>query len=897
MMNTAVNETLHESAEHFSVFGLETLTSLEIKSTALMVLLIIMSAIAIEKAFEVLKVYADGTSFFELLPAAEKQLMVAGITAFVFKVYINSTPNTNSNTIHSLEFADTLVPIFSFLTCLVGFWLILYSIKVCDNWSKASHASSAELLNSFHSRYFRYIPSCLSAATSRVEFKMFHHIFCQKYQFKLTSFPFDEYMELQFEKFILDSIEISPASWCLFGVLLFLQYFRQSVYPNIYICKETEDCNVIRYSNGFMVTCVLMIGSTTVLLIMSRFYEAKILAMRGILSHDFFRDYILYAEKNLKREVLSLTATSLMDEEKRLKDFVATMTRNGKNQFKTTSRESLSPKKVYPVDLESNSYATEDVANMDISERARKDSEESSSMGLLIDRVNDTVRNRTIFGRIAKRFQSLTTKYKKRPSHHKFVQRPQSSMEFSMRSTNENDSSKEIEQPSIATLHSNVYFTPVSQKRKQLNQQTDSIHQQHQSHKELRTSDTMPSDSSSAMLMMNDSSNRSQKQQQIECGSPTARQRRLISQAQHQEEDSHMPLMNSNKSSPLAEGMNEDMMVTVKKSPKRVLRRSYVTGNFEMLLGSDSNNSAEEENFKLFEQLKDCDENVFWFSSPGLYFALMKLQLMNITFHISIYLVEMLPTHSLNWQTKFMAIVLIMIAFFIYLIAAKSTIILKAMDALDTQSLLEVIEQTEGARNLEKEIRDAVLEFMNTVPVSDDVTVKQKLMRIFNTIDSDNSGYLCRNELGSFLDSLNIHFSKRKWKQVFRHMDRNQECANRITFDEFYLFIFPQDPEAIRAEQDRLKQERENERMKALTMQQYSDTKQKTPTLSILQHRSSFFVTSALTRIRGNSKSSNNSLTGEFDSEEVTTLRDNNNTNNNTSNKVESTTPDIIHNV
>jgi Ca2+-binding EF-hand superfamily protein len=66
-----------------------------------------------------------------------------------------------------------------------------------------------------------------------------------------------------------------------------------------------------------------------------------------------------------------------------------------------------------------------------------------------------------------------------------------------------------------------------------------------------------------------------------------------------------------------------------------------------------------------------------------------------------------------------------------------------------------------------------------------------------------------RSELASFLDSLNIHFSKRKWKQVFRHMDRNQKCANRITFEEFYLFIFPHDEEANRTEQDRLRQERE----------------------------------------------------------------------------------------
>jgi len=67
-----------------------------------------------------------------------------------------------------------------------------------------------------------------------------------------------------------------------------------------------------------------------------------------------------------------------------------------------------------------------------------------------------------------------------------------------------------------------------------------------------------------------------------------------------------------------------------------------------------------------------------------------------------------------------------------------------------------------------------------------------------------------RRELARFLDTLDIHFSKRKWKQVFRLMDRSQqESSNTITFDEFFFFVFPQDPDAIEAEAQRLREEQE----------------------------------------------------------------------------------------
>lgn len=116
-----MNETMPDHSEHFSVFGLESSVSLDTTSLAVTFFIIIMSVIIIERAFEILSAIADDTPFYNLLPAAEKQLMVAGMTAFIFKIYINSTSDTSSSAIHSLEFADTLVPIFSFLTCLGGF--------------------------------------------------------------------------------------------------------------------------------------------------------------------------------------------------------------------------------------------------------------------------------------------------------------------------------------------------------------------------------------------------------------------------------------------------------------------------------------------------------------------------------------------------------------------------------------------------------------------------------------------------------------------------------------------------------------------------------------------------------------------------------------------------------
>ena len=65
--------------------------------------------------------------------------------------------------------------------------------------------------------------------------------------------------------------------------------------------------------------------------------------------------------------------------------------------------------------------------------------------------------------------------------------------------------------------------------------------------------------------------------------------------------------------------------------------------------------------------------------------------------------------------------------------------------------------------------------------------------------------FIYRSELTKFLHSLDIYFSRRKWQQIFRQMDKNQESPRLISLIEFSLFVFPDHSTALSEETQRLK--------------------------------------------------------------------------------------------
>lgn len=54
--------------------------------------------------------------------------------------------------------------------------------------------------------------------------------------------------------------------------------------------------------------------------------------------------------------------------------------------------------------------------------------------------------------------------------------------------------------------------------------------------------------------------------------------------------------------------------------------------------------------------------------------------------------------------------------------------------------------------------------------------------------------HLSRKEFKLFLTELQIHFSNKRWRQIFGEIDKNFD--NEISFDELFLFLFPDHDEA-----------------------------------------------------------------------------------------------------
>lgn len=157
---TSTNSTAHAvSHEVSSLFGI--LSTLDPIIATISFVLIVIAVLFVEFLFHNMHNVTFDTPFEHLLPAVEKELMIAGCTAFIFKVIVNTTKDLNPQWYHALEYADLIVPIFSFVYCFLGLGLITFSIHLCNVWSKAYHLKLLELLDEYfdfaNSTQFRYV--------------------------------------------------------------------------------------------------------------------------------------------------------------------------------------------------------------------------------------------------------------------------------------------------------------------------------------------------------------------------------------------------------------------------------------------------------------------------------------------------------------------------------------------------------------------------------------------------------------------------------------------------------------------------------------------------------------------------------------------------------------------
>jgi hypothetical protein len=190
--------------------------------------------------------------------------------------------------------------------------------------------------------------------------------------------------------------------------------------------------------------------------------------------------------------------------------------------------------------------------------------------------------------------------------------------------------------------------------------------------------------------------------------------------------------------------------------------------------------------------------DVFWCGKPELYFESVQILFMVIAFYAALWLTVMASSvNSSVW--KFLSILpaILICCFFFYIV--KTAALLKAIYEVDTDAMLEVIEETEAAKQLSTELRDAVLARLETT--GEDPF--NELQRLYNEIDVNRSDSLSRREFGQFMELMGISFSVKKWERIYKEIDRNYD--NEISLNEFLLFLYPDHDIAVSMENKRLK--------------------------------------------------------------------------------------------
>lgn len=134
--------------------------------------------------------------------------------------------------------------------------------------------------------------------------------------------------------------------------------------------------------------------------------------------------------------------------------------------------------------------------------------------------------------------------------------------------------------------------------------------------------------------------------------------------------------------------------------------------------------------------------------------------------------------------------------YFVVVIQASKIL---AIIAPDYETLTSVVDEAEDINHIFEDIRIKLLNKM--VSLGGDPLAK--LTELFAMIDDNGNETLSREEFGLFIGSCGIHFSARKWIQIFQKIDLN--CDDQISLNEFKLFLFPEDSGAYAEEIERIK--------------------------------------------------------------------------------------------
>ena len=266
-------------------------------------LIIVVGVIALELLSSVTHKYTADTPWDKMVIALEKELMIVGCTAFLFKLFLSQNTDLSHDWLFSLEYADLLIPIFAFSNCVKGFLLILLSYYLSFFWGKSNHLSNEELIIEFlegtaPSSWRKVVWDIVHPEVNQIEFAIVHDLFCDVYRFHHDAFAFDLYVKRVLEKFVQEIIEIRQFNW-VFLIGLMCGYF---IHPEERAPLSQSKCGTDRFPYNcerishtvtFTLAGCAMFVITSFTACLVRHYELQLLRKRGVRGTADYPNYLL----------------------------------------------------------------------------------------------------------------------------------------------------------------------------------------------------------------------------------------------------------------------------------------------------------------------------------------------------------------------------------------------------------------------------------------------------------------------------------------------------------------------------------------------------------------------------------------------------------------------------
>lgn len=273
-------------------------THLDVNQGTISVIIVVAAVLCVEYMFHILHELTFDTAFEHLVPNIEKELMIVGCTAFILKIIVTTDSAIISTSwLHALEYADILVPMFSFSYCFIGLLLIACSVRQCDIWGKAYHLKLLEMLDGYldysDSFLYRLVPPFFSLTMAEVEFRIFHNIFCDTFKIQRKEFAFNEYVQKISEMFIQNLLHIRLTDWFLLCVLVVLNFARSRLNLCVLKCEDHDyHCYNRSTSALFTIAGGVILMACIILAMRSRAIELHIMRIKGVPAGDSLHVYL-----------------------------------------------------------------------------------------------------------------------------------------------------------------------------------------------------------------------------------------------------------------------------------------------------------------------------------------------------------------------------------------------------------------------------------------------------------------------------------------------------------------------------------------------------------------------------------------------------------------------------